>query len=84
MNEMRKLMEVVEIGEAKASATVNRFVLRHKSGAYISIFNFGGNENIANAKLFISPAEAKFHLTKLPDNYRDEWDIIRVKVTIEE
>ncbi len=84
MNEMRKLMEVVEISEAKASETVNRFVLRHKSGSYISIFNFGDNTNIANAKLFINPDSAKFHIMKLPDDIRDEWNVVPVKVTIEE
>lgn len=81
MNEMRKLMDVAEMyADARASATINRFVVRHKSGAYVSLFNFGDNNNIANAKLFTNPESAKYHVTKLSS----EWKVVPVRVTIEE
>lgn len=81
MNEMRKLMEITEQIEAiDSSSTVNRFVIRHASGAYVSYLSFGDNSRITGAKLFLTSDAATFHLEKLSEG----WQIIPVEVTIRE
>ena len=77
---MRKLMEMVEQTEAMVSPSVDRFVIRHASGAYISNFSFGNNSKITNAKLFLTSQAAEIHL----DGFSGEWKIIPVEITIKE
>lgn len=79
MNEMRQLMEMVNQSEStNSSSVINRFVVQHTSGAYISNFSFGNNSEITNAKIFLTADAAKIHIEKLSDG----WQIIPVEVTI--
>lgn len=61
-------------------STVNRFVIRHASGSYVSNFSFGDNSKITNAKIFLALDAAKLHLGELAEG----WRIVPVEVTIRE
>lgn len=80
MNEMRKLMEIVEQSEAIVSPSVDRYIIRHATGAYISNFSFGDNSKITQAKLFLTLQAAEIHL----EGFDEGWKIIPVEVTIKE
>ena len=68
-----------EIHEAN-SGTADRYAIKHESGAYVSIFSFGDNKSIANAKLFPTLAAAEDHIKDIGD----KWTPIKVTITVRE
>ena len=62
------------------SGTADRYAVKHESGAYVSLFSFGDNKGIANAKLFPTKAAAEDHAKKLSE----KWTPVKVTITIRE
>jgi len=83
MKLLRELNEENWLGPtnpAGRAGSADRYAIKHESGAYVSIFSFGDNKSIANAKLFPTKAAAEDHAKKIGD----KWTPVKVTITIRE